>query len=176
MDFEYYYKRLPLYCTVCDIIQQHPDGITDLELKSLLEAKGILLDDKDFFGVISELLTYEGSIQRDDYWNQGAVYSYIDSSRLRNSSYSRHHYSFTVDDCVSDKIFMHMADTHIGNPEFEDFRMLDSLYDFVIGEGATVCFLLGDQFHGPKDKNQIFSKEEMLEQLNSFISFYENLC
>ena len=174
MDFEYYYKRLPLYCTVCDIIQQHPDGITDLELKSLLEAKGILLDDKDFFGVISDLLTYEGSIQRDDYWNQGAVYSYIDSSRLRNSSYSRHHYSFTVDDCVSDKIFVHMADTHIGNPEFEDFRMLDSLYDFVIGEGATVCFLLGDQFHGPKDKNKMFSKEEMLNQLNSFISFYPN--
>ena len=76
-------KRLQLCRVVCDAITESK-GITDLELKSLLEAKGILLDDKDFFGVISDLLTYEGSIQRDDYWNQGAVYSYIDSSSLHN--------------------------------------------------------------------------------------------
>lgn len=173
MDLEQNKNSQKLYNVVRNAIIES-NGITDLELKSLLQAKGISFDDEDFFGVISDLLTSEGSIQRDDYWNQGAVYSYIDSPRLRSSPYSKHHYSFTVDDDVSDKCFVHIADTHIGNPEFEDFYMLDSLYDFVIGEGASVCFLLGDQFHGPIDKNKPFSKDEIASQLNSFLSFYPN--
>ena len=170
MDFEHYHEILPLYCTVCDTIQQHPDGITDYELKSLLQAKGFSFDDKDFFGVISDLLIRDGCIQRDDYWNRGAVYSYIENTHLHDSSYSRHHYSFTVDDNVSDKHFIVLTDTHVGHPDFEDFRMLDGIYSFAIGDGADKCFHMGDLFTGKRGKN--FSEEEMLAQLNSFISSY----
>ena len=58
MDLE---ERFKLCRVVCDAIIESK-GITDLELKSLLEAKGILLDDKDFFGVISEQLNSTGVI------------------------------------------------------------------------------------------------------------------
>lgn len=167
MDLEQY----KLCRTVRDAIIESK-GITDLELKSLLRANGYSFDDKDFFSAISNLLIEEGSIQRDDYWNQGAVYSYIDSPRLRNSSYSRHHYSFTVDDNVSDKHSLHISDLHIGNSELEDFRMLDRVYDFAIGDGANKCFLTGDMFQGKT--NNSLSIEEILMQLNSFVSSYPN--
>lgn len=170
MDFEHYHKILPLYCTVCDMIQQHPDGITDYELKSLLQTKEFSFDDEDFFGVISMLLISDGCIQRDDYWNRGAVYSYIKNPHLHDSGYSRHYYSFTVDDNVSDKCFVVLADTHVGHPEFEDFRMLDGIYSFAIGDGADKCFHMGDLFTGKM--GDCFSKEEMLDQINSFISSY----
>ena len=171
MDLEQCRNRLKLCRIVRDVIIESK-SITDLELKSLLEAKGILVDDEDFFGVISDLLTCEGSIQRDDYWSCGAVYSYIDSSSLRDSPYSKHHYSFTVDDNVFDKHSLHISDLHIGNSELEDFRLLDSVYDFAIGNGANKCFLTGDILQGKTNGN--LSKEEMLAQLNSFISSYPN--
>ena len=161
---------LSLSSEVCDIIRNSSGGITDYELKSLLQAKGFSFDDEDFFGVISDLLIRDGCIQRDDYWNRGAVYSYIENTHLHDSSYSRHHYSFTVDDNVSDKHFIVLADTHVGHSDFEDFRMLDGIYSFAIGDGADKCFHMGDLFTGKRGKN--FSEEEMLAQLNSFISSY----
>ena len=170
MNYNNYQETLYLYDTISNTIQNFPNGITDYDLKSLLQAKGFSFDDEDFFGIISKLLIYDGCIQRDDYWNRGAVYSYIKNPHLHDSSYSRHHYSFTVDDNISDKHFVVIADTHIGNPNFEDFRMLDNIYDFAIADGVDKCFHMGDLFDGKIGKN--FSEEEMLSQLNSFISFY----
>ena len=149
---------------------EQSNGLTILELKSLLHAKRFSFDDEDLFSIISNLLIQDGCIQRDDYWDRGAVYSYIKNLHLHNSSYSKHHYSFTVDDNVSDKSFVVIADTHVGHPEFEDFQMLDCIYDFAITEGVNKCFHMGDLFAGKIGKN--FSKEEMVSQLNSFISSY----
>lgn len=169
MTYEHYQNLRNLYGIIYNALKQS-NGLTILQLKSLLKTKKFSFEDEDLFDVISELLIQNGCIQRDDYWNKGAVYSYIKDVRLHNSSYSRHYYSFTVDDNMNDKYFMVISDTHIGEPNFEDFHMLDSIYDFAISNEVDKCFHLGDLFMGKKGNT--FSLEEMLLQLNSFISSY----
>lgn len=160
-----------LQTCVCDSIRESA-GITEDELKSLLQAKKVELADEDFFGVISDLLIEDGCILRDDTWNRGAIYRYIENEHLHKSSYSRHHYSFTVDDNIHDKKFLVISDTHIGHPEFVDFRLLDAVYNYAIANGASKCFHLGDIFHGPLYGD--FSVEDMLKQIREFICDYPN--
>ena len=172
MDLEHSKNIYSLYCNTRDILQNSSVGITDYELKSLLQMRGDSFADEDFFDVISKLLIEDGIIQRDDYWDRGVVYSYIRDSYLHNSSYSRHHYSFTVDDNSSDKKFLVISDTHIGNPDLVDFHLLSSLYDYAIGNGASKCFHLGDIF--TRTNNQAISVEEIFNRINDFFHYYPN--
>lgn len=172
MDLEYSKNIYSLYHDTREILQNSSVGITDYELKSLLQARGKSFADEDFFGVISKLLIEDGVLQRDDYWDRGGVYSYIRDSYLHHSSYSRHHYSFTVDDNSSDKQFLIISDTHIGNPDLVDFHLLSSLYDYAIGNGVSKCFHLGDIF--TRTHNQVVSTGEIFHRINDFIDYYPN--
>lgn len=149
------------------ILNKH-SGLSINSIEQFLKEEGVLCSKKEISMALSYLLFEIGCVCRDDYWSKAPIYQYIDEPSLHDSGYSKHYYSFSVDDDSLDKCFLLISDTHIGNPQLEDFHLLDRIYDYSIGKGATKCFHLGDLFAGG------MSEEQLLSQIESFISFYPN--
>ena len=84
----------------------------------------------------------------------------------------------------SKKIFLLISDTHIGNCEMFNSRLLNNLYEYAIKIGATKCFHLGELFEGCKEvKGNIYEikidrkmidlyDDEFCRQINLFINEY----
>lgn len=137
---------------------------------TLSEIKSILKIDDDKILIESlYLLFIRGKIVKDDFWNLEPKYFYVEPYR-QDSSYTKAYYSFTVDDCRNKK-FLLIADTHIGDNEMENFKLLRRVYEKGIELNATKCFHLGDIFAG---KCTDYSDEEMERQLERFIQNYPN--
>ena len=120
---------------------------------------------------IVHLLVDKGIIIRDDYWCSESVFKYVSNEYFQNSAFTNHYYSFTIDD-ISDKKFLLISDTHIGNSELENYQMLHNIYEFALQNGVTKCFHLGDIFSGIIGKN--FKEEDVLKQFSLFGNFYPN--
>ena len=140
-----------------------------LQIKQNLECKGLSYTIDEINLAISILMVVYGKIVRDDFWSTEPVYKYISNRYFQNSSYTRHYYSFNVDD-YNNKKFLLISDTHIGNPELENFQMLQNIYNFAISNGVNKCFHLGDIFSGSYYEK--WSRDEMQYQLNLFVSYY----
>lgn len=158
---------LKLYSDVRSLFESN-EKLTLSEIKSLLEKENKSFLSEDLFCVLNDLLVNDGILIKNDYWEKEAQYVYLDR-HYWDSSYSRHYYSFEVDNCL-DKKFLLIGDTHIGNNEMESFKLLDKVYDVAIREGATKCFHLGDVFEGKGTCN--LTKEEELRQLYLFLENY----
>ena len=145
------------------------EKLTLTEIKSYLLEQKYIYTEKELMFALNSLFIERGVIVRDDFWDHEPIYTRIDKRR-ELSSYSKHYYSFNVDNCETKK-FLLIADTHIGNEEIEDFKMLDKLYDYAIKEGVNKCFHLGDLFTGDINGSEldVFGK---LEQINKFIDNY----
>ncbi len=149
----------------------------EIEIRSLLEKKLVLTlsqikgilkdyDEETIMEVLQELLIH-GVIVKNDYWSSEPKYCYVAPYR-QDSSYTKSYYSFTVDD-YHNKKFLLIADTHIGDSEMENMKLLHKVYEKGIELGATKCFHLGDLFAG---KCGEYSDEEIERQLETFIEYY----
>ena len=145
------------------------NDLTLTEIKKHLLEQTISHTEEELNYIMHDFFIKRGTIVRDDYWNQEPIYKYLEQ-RLFSSSYSKHYYSFNVDDNKTKK-FLLIADTHIGNENIEDFKMLDKVYDYGIYKGAKKCFHLGDLFTGDINDEHL-TKEEKLKQLKKFIDYY----
>lgn len=145
------------------------DKLNIIQIKKNLDCKGFSYTIDEINLAISILMVNYGKIVRDDYWNTEPIYKYISDSYFQNSSYTKHYYSFNVDDNF-DKKFLLISDTHIGNPELENFQMLQNIYDYASENDINKCFHLGDIFSGSYYEK--WSRDEMQHQLNLFVSYY----
>lgn len=140
-------------------------------IKNLLLQENIEYTDKELLAVITDMLVRRGNITKNDFWTKETEYMKL-NQHYTLSSYSKHYYSFEIDDFKTKKILL-IADTHIGNNKFEDFKLLDNLYSFAIHKGATKCFHLGDVFSGNPSQEQ-FDLNIRDYQLQNFIHHYPN--
>lgn len=144
----------------------------DLTIKDI---KNYLDKAKKFYSIeeikcaINILLVDYGIIVRDDFWEKDAVYHYVANRYYQDSAFTRHYYSFTVDNTSNKKILL-ISDTHIGNPELENFSMLHNIYDYALKKGVNKCFHLGDIFSRlDYDK---WDREKIEKQLALFGRYY----
>ena len=121
---------------------------------------------------VNYLLVDRGIIIRNDYWNKESVYKYVTYEYLHDSAITRQYYSFKVDDNKNKK-FLLISDTHIGNSDLENYKMLHNIYEFSLQHGVTKCFHMGDIFSWPIDN---FLREEDVSKLfNLFGKLYSNI-
>jgi len=138
-------------------------------IKYLLKSQDINVTDEEILNAIMFLLVNEGCLEKKDFWDKESEYTLLDR-HYHDSSYSRYQYSFT-DDSNRNKTFLLISDTHIGNEELENMKLINKLYDYAIKNGATKCFHLGDLFEGNPNKYKNF-KEEFYKQINIFKNEY----
>ncbi len=158
----------PLEFEIRSLLETNP-SLTLSEIKCLLKQSKIEYTDEMIEECLYNLLVRYGAIVKDDFWDGEPRYHYIEQYR-QDSSYTKSYYSFNVDNNQNKK-FLLTADTHIGNPEFENFRLVNNVYEKGIEMGANKCFHLGDIFDG---RYLVYSDEEAEKQLEAFIKKYPN--
>ena len=126
---------------------------------------------EEIYEIVDYLLVDKAIIVRDDYWNADPVYRYVCYEYYQNSARTKHYYSFNVSDIKSKK-FLLISDTHIGNSELENYKMLHNVYEFSIKCGITKSFHMGDIFSGLISEN--WNEEDILRQFFLFGKFYPN--
>ena len=143
----------------------------ELTIEQISEFLNKEYDLKEIYEAINYLLVYRGVIIRDDYWSKDAIFKYVSNEYFQNSFYTKHYYSFTVDD-TNNKKFLLISDTHIGNSKLENYKMLYNVYEFALKNGVTNCFHMGDIFSGIIGKS--WSEEDILNQISLFGESYPN--
>ena len=144
-------------------------SLTLSEIKALLSLSKEDYNEDMIKECLYNLLVRYGVIIKDDYWDGEPRYHYVESYR-QDSTYTKSYYSFEANHCQNKKILL-IADTHIGNPEFENFRVLRKVYEKGIELGANKCFHLGDIFTGIYGD---YSDEQIEKQIEAFIEHYPN--
>lgn len=123
--------------------------LTISQIKYILDSNGYCYSLEEINLSVNILLADfgYGKIVRDDFWSKEPIYKYIEDKYYHDSSYSRHYYSFEVDNNKNKK-FLLISDTHIGDSKLENFELLQNVYTFAKQQGVKVCFHLGDIFSG----------------------------
>lgn len=146
------------------------DKVRLSEIRNYLREIKFSYTEEELIWVIYYMFIKRGTIIKNDFWNKEEEYIRIDSY-YELSSYTKHYYSFDVDDYNTKKILL-ISDTHIGNKRLEDFTMIDKVYDYAIKNGATKCFHLGDVFTGDINWNEDFDLKSKHNQIKRFIDNY----
>lgn len=157
-------------------------GLSFSTISKILREKGLEFNDNNLFLVLQILLSNYKRIVRNEYWNKETEYEFLDRNLWEHKS-QEVHYSFE-DDMKSNKTFLLISDTHIGNDKMFNSKLLHNLYDYAIMNGAKKCFHLGDLFEGCKEllgdlyevritgKQVDDFEEEFCRQINLFIDGY----
>ena len=155
-------------------------GLSFKIISNKLREKGLEFNDKDLLFVLQVLLSNYKRVVRNEYWHKETEYEYLDRKLWEHKS-QEVHYSFE-DDMLSQKVFLLISDTHIGNDKMFNSKLLHNIYEYSIMNGAKKCFHLGDLFEGCKsllgDIYKITSKQiddfepEFCRQVNLFINEY----
>ena len=152
---------------LCDIDTNNYFTINELE--NILKMKHISYNMHDLYEVIYTLLIDYGWIVRIDNWSSEAKFKVLDRYYFdkQNKFYEM------IDDDNSDKTFLLIGDTHIGNKETQDFELINNIYEFALKNNIKNIFHLGDMFDGVRCNDLSEIKEEKVkEQINLFKSYY----
>lgn len=157
-------------------------GLSFEEISNKLKDKGITFKDNDLFFVLQILLSRCQRIVKDDFWYKDSEYMYLDKE-VWGSKFQQGYYSFT-DDMLSTKVFLLISDTHIGNNELFNAKLLNNIYDYAIKSGASICFhtgdlfqrlsqLLGDIYKNSNIQNILSDcKKDFINRISLFENFY----
>lgn len=171
----------------CYSVFEERKGLSVNDIKNILIKEGISFNEQDLFEVLQILQSNFKRIVRDEFWDKDTQYRLLDRQLWEHKS-QEVHYSFD-DDGYSDKTFLVISDTHIGHDIFNG-KLIHSLYDYAILNGATHCFHLGDLFHGCKElsgniydlymrlNSKLISdfEEEFNRQMEIFVNEYPISC
>ncbi len=128
------------------------------------------IDRRTIYEILLCLLTNEKRLIRYDNWDKEPVYEYLDKYYW-DSSYQRAQYTLDAEKKLP-RDFLLISDTHIGDENIFDPKILHSIYDYAIKKGIKICFHLGDLFHGKpsiaKTLNDWSYTEENLKDINDF--------
>ncbi len=140
------------------------------EIVTILRSRNIELDEKIIYKILHSLLTNEKRILRHDHWDKEPIYEYLDKYYW-DSSYQRSYYSLDSEEPKTQQ-FLLISDTHIGNEDIFNPRILHSIYDYAIKKGYKKCFHLGDLFDGNQSIGRTLNDwsytSKNIEDLNNF--------
>ena len=142
-----------------------------LTIKNICEILNSKYSIVDIELAVNYLLVNRGIIVRDDYWDADPIYKYITDKHIHDSAYTKHYFSFNVDNTQNKKILL-ISDTHIGNSELENYKMLKNIYEFSLHHGVTKCFHMGDIFS--RIVNESWENEDIINQFSLFEKNYPN--
>ncbi len=147
------------------------NGITLQELEEILKQSNYSKEDINL--ILNQLISKEQKVIRKDFWDKEPRYEFTDSY-LWQSRLQRNFHRF-IDDCPNKKkVFAFISDTHIGLDDVFNPKLIDNLYDYIIGKGATRCFHLGDLFHGINHLPIDEKEKEAYRQLELFYKYFPN--
>ena len=136
---------------------QYPE-LTFSQILVHLKQKKVSVSEETVYQVLQFLFIPRGYLIRKDYWEKEPVYELVDKYR-RDSSFTKHYYSFQ-ETSPNHHMFIALADTHIGDEEIENIKLLDALYNYGIQLGIKNFFHIGDLFtkKGVNDVYQLLKK------------------
>ncbi len=114
-------------------------------------------------------------IVRIDRWNQDELYMLLDE-RHEQHNYQRSFYDFKDNNPTLNKKFIVIADTHIGNKNIQNFKLIHNIYDLAIKNNIKYVFHLGDIFQRVDDINIDDRYSKAMEYIESFMNEYPNMC
>lgn len=141
-------------------------------LATLLNQKKIQFTKEDLHVALYTLLNDFGDIIRQDYWEKEPTFQLLDE-HYRDTNWQKSYVDLNDDNTYSDKSFLLVSDTHIGNDAIHNFKLINNIYDLAIKNGIKNTFHLGDVFDGINHNDSEGEKElKINEQLELFIKYY----
>ena len=119
-------------------------NLTIKQIKEILDSDNKQYNLKEINLALNYLLVVRGNIIRDDYFNKEPIYKYVTDKYYHNSSYTKHYYSFEVNDCKNNQ-FLLISDTHIGENKLENLKLLSNIYKYASKKGVETCDLISRQ-------------------------------
>lgn len=141
---------------------------------NILKQKKIEFDENKIHIALYMLLNDFGDITRHDNWSGKTKFQVLDE-RHRNTTWQKTFYELNDDD-KGNKKFILIADTHIGNKNMQNFKLINNIYEFAQKKKIKNIFHLGDVFEGIKCNDSTEEKMKKIdEQLNLFEKYYPKL-
>ena len=134
------------------------------EISQILHSKGFNLHNNEILKLLNFLIIESGSIIRRDFSNEETKYFKV-NDYVKKSNYTKFYSNLNLDGLKKTIV---ISDTHIGNPNLEDYLLINSIYDFAIKKGISTIFHLGDLFGTSKDD----TCSQIEKDLDSFIINY----
>lgn len=136
------------------------------EISQILHIKGFNLHNNEILKLLNFLIIESGSIIRRDFSNEETKYFKV-NDYVKKSNYTKFYFNLNLDGLKKTIV---ISDTHIGNPNLEDYLLINSIYDFAIKKGISTIFHLGDLFGATKNSKV----QELERELNLFLTRYPN--
>ena len=174
------YKRniRDLFGEVDDFFQYHTKDfqlVSIDEIINYLNNKNVSYSIDDLYVCLNILLCEFSSIARHDFYSGKVLYEKL-SERYQDTRYAKSFCDF-YDDCSdSNKKFVLIADTHIGNCEVQSFDIINGIYDYCLNNNIVNVFHLGDLFDGLKPN--VLGDERLKkfdEQIKIFLDNYPDI-
>ena len=145
------------------------DGCTTIDkIRKYLNNKKIKYTEEQLRLTINYLYSEYGLITRTDYYYGESIYEVMDYRR-KDSSYTNHFRKFIDDNPSKEKKILLISDTHIGNKELENYKLINNIYEYAELNNCEYVFHEGDLFEGLDDNRDINILEK---QINDFRSNY----
>lgn len=154
-------------------ILQSDSGINIKSLQQELKNRGYVYSEEEINLILYNLIANQQRVIRKDYWSKEPIYEFLDRYYWE-SSLQRNFYCLRDDCPTKKKIFAFMSDTHIGLNDVYNPKLIDNFYDYIISQGATRCFHLGDLFEGLRNVSDDQKDQEFYRQLELFMKEYPN--
>ena len=129
-----------------------------------LHSKGFNMSNKEILSYLNFLIIETKRIIRKDFPN-GKTRYYKMKEYFKESNYTKFYSSLNLDNLDR---FLVISDTHIGDIKLEDFKLIDSIYNYAEKIGINTIFHLGDLFGTSKDD----TGSQIEKDLDSFIINY----
>jgi len=174
------YKRdiRQLFGEVDSFFQYHTkdfEMVTIDDIMKYLDKKNVPYTLEQIKICLNILLCEFSSIARHDCYS-GIEYFEKLSERYQDTRYARGFCDFYDDCSSSDKRFVLIADTHIGNFEVQSFDIINGVYDYCVKNNIKHVFHLGDLFDGLKPN--VLGEDRINkfdEQIKIFLDNYPNV-
>ena len=140
-------------------------------LSSILKKKNIKFSYHDLDIAIKIFINDFEKVVRIDSWNLEPMYMVLDE-RHQQHNYQKVFYKFYDNIPHNNKKFIVISDTHIGNDDIQNFKLLHNIYDFSIKNNIRYIFHLGDIFQRVDNFSYDERFSKAMENINTFLREY----
>ena len=118
----------------------------------------------DITNILNDLLSTKEMIVRNDFYYKDSEYELL-GERIIKSPYTKHYRNFSDDNPNKTKKFLLISDTHIGNKNIENMKLINSIYEYAVEKECEWVFHEGDLFEGKVNNDN---------EINKFVESYPN--
>lgn len=181
---EFYSELYNILSKHSDNPQKHPNefllpqdtlkfdtGLSVTDIQKIASQQGYDYSIEEITLLLYNLLVKEQKVVRKDYWDKEPIYELIDTY-LWKSRLQRNYHDLRDNAPNKVKVIAFMSDTHIGLDGIYNPKLINNFYDYIIGQGATRCFHLGDLFEGLRKLPKQEIESEFYRQIDLFLKDY----